>query len=52
MLSISAWFRLRSYPERVMEGLGRALAVKPSVAFWERLKVRWLGARDPGESRL
>jgi len=37
------------YPERVMESLGRALAVKPSVAFWERLKARWLGARDPGE---
>jgi hypothetical protein len=37
------------YPERVMEGLGRALAVKPSVAFWERLKARWLHARDSGE---
>lgn len=37
------------YPERVMEGLGRALAVKPAVVFWERLKARWLGARDPGE---
>lgn len=37
------------YPERVMESLGRALAVKPSVAFWERLKARWLAARDPGE---
>lgn len=37
------------YPERVMESLGRALAVKPSVAFWERLKARWLQARDRGE---
>lgn len=37
------------YPERVMQGLGRALAVKPSVAFWERLKARWLDARDSGE---
>jgi hypothetical protein len=37
------------YPERVVESLGRALAVKPSVAFWERLKARWLDARDPGE---
>lgn len=37
------------YPERVMESLGRALAVKPSVAFWDRLKARWLDARDPGE---
>ena len=37
------------YPERVMESIGRALAVKPSVAFWDRLKARWLAARDPGE---
>ncbi|MDE0547407.1 hypothetical protein [Microbacterium sp. C7(2022)] len=37
------------YPERVMESLGRALAVKPSVAFWERLKTRWLYARGLGE---
>lgn len=37
------------YPERVMESLGRALAVKPSVAFWERLKACWLNARDSGE---
>lgn len=37
------------YPERVMESLGSALAVKPSVVFWERLKARWLNARDPGE---
>ncbi|GAB3595613.1 hypothetical protein [Microbacterium tumbae] len=40
---------LGSYPERVMESLGRALAVKPAVAFWERLKARWLDARNPGE---
>ena len=37
------------YPERVMESLGRALAVQPSVAIWERLKARWLEARDAGE---
>lgn len=37
------------YPVRVMESLGRALAVKPSVASWERLKARWLNARDAGE---
>lgn len=37
------------YPGRVMESLGRALAVKPSVVFWDRLKARWLGARDAGE---
>jgi hypothetical protein len=37
------------YPERVMESLGRALAVRPSVMFWERLKARWLNARNSGE---
>jgi hypothetical protein len=37
------------YPERVMEGVGRALAVKPSIAFWGRLKVCWLQARCEGE---
>lgn len=37
------------YPDRVMESLGRALAVKPAVAYWERLKERWLNARDSGE---
>jgi len=37
------------YPERVMESLGRALAVKPSVTFWERLKAHYLAPRDPGE---
>lgn len=37
------------YPERVMESLGRALAVRPAVAYWQRLKARWLNARDRGE---
>jgi hypothetical protein len=37
------------YPERVMESLGRALAVKPSVVFWERIKARYLASRDAGE---
>lgn len=37
------------YPERVMEGLGSALAVKPSVIWWDRLKSLYLSARDPGE---
>jgi len=37
------------YPDRVMESIGRALAVKPSVVFWDRLKSRWLNARGPGE---
>src|SRR5205085_8876674 len=37
------------YPERVMEGLGRALAVKPAVVWWDDLKHLYLSARDPGE---
>lgn len=37
------------YPDRVMESLGRALAVKPSVAYWDRLKARYLAPRGPGE---
>jgi hypothetical protein len=37
------------YPDRVMESLGRALAVKPSVVWWDRLKVLYLNARNPGE---
>lgn len=37
------------YPERVMESLGRALAVKPSVAYWEGLKALYRSARDAGE---
>jgi hypothetical protein len=37
------------YPDRVMESLGRALAVKPSVAWWNRLRALYLAARNPGE---
>ena len=37
------------YPDRVMESLGRALAVKPAVAFWDRLKALYLAPRSPGE---
>lgn len=37
------------YPDRVMESLGRALAVKPAVAFWDRLKALYLEPRSPGE---
>lgn len=37
------------YPDRVMESLGRALAVKPAVEFWARLKERYLNARGVGE---
>lgn len=33
----------------LMSALGRALAVKPSVVFWDRLEARWLAARDAGE---
>lgn len=37
------------YPERVMESLGRALAVKPAVVFWEQLKTHYLRPRNPRE---
>jgi len=37
------------YPERVMESLGRALAVKPAVAWWNRFKELYARARDDGE---
>lgn len=37
------------YPPRVMEAIGRALAVTPSEIYWDRLKSRWLEARDTGE---
>lgn len=37
------------YPDRVMESLGRALAVKPAVAFWDRLKALYQAPRSPGE---
>jgi hypothetical protein len=37
------------YPERVRESLGRALAMKPSVQFWDRLKALYSAPRDPGE---
>lgn len=37
------------YPDRVMESLGRALAVKPAVTWWDDLKRLYLSARGPGE---
>lgn len=37
------------YPERVMESLGRALAVKSAVTFWDDLKQLYVSARGPGE---
>lgn len=37
------------YPDRVMESLGRALAVKPSIIFWSRLEKLYLSSRGAGE---
>jgi hypothetical protein len=37
------------YPDRVMESLGRALAVKPAAAYWDRLKALYLTPRNYGE---
>jgi hypothetical protein len=37
------------YPDRVMESLGRALAVKPALVFRERLKALYLTPRVSGE---
>jgi hypothetical protein len=37
------------YPDRVMESLGRALAVKPSVAVWDELRALYLQAAGRGE---
>ena len=37
------------YPDRVMESLGRALAVKPSVVYWDTLRGLYLSAQRPGE---
>jgi hypothetical protein len=37
------------YPDRVMESLGRALAVMPAVAYWDRLKALYLAPRNSGE---
>lgn len=41
--------QLGGYPDRVMESLGRALAVKPSVQWWDILVDRYLNARSHGE---
>lgn len=37
------------YPNRVMAGIGRALAVKPAVRYWPTLVNSYLNARCPGE---
>jgi hypothetical protein len=36
------------YPDRVMESLGRAMAVQPAVAYWERLKAIYLSTDESG----
>ena len=36
------------YPSRVMEGIGRALAVKPAVKYWDRLVASYRNATDEG----
>lgn len=40
---------LGGYPDRVMESLGRALAVKPAVAVWSRLRELYMQARGREE---
>lgn len=37
------------YPDRVMESLGRALAVKPSVYAWGALRRLYMSAKGSGE---
>jgi hypothetical protein len=37
------------YPDRVMASLGRALAVKPAVAIWNRLHELYLRSTGPEE---
>jgi hypothetical protein len=41
---------LGGYPDRVMESLGRALAVKPAVAVWDTLRHLYLAAKGRGET--
>lgn len=37
------------YPDRVMESLGRAMAVKPAVTYWARLADLYRAPRGTGE---
>ncbi|SIT72057.1 hypothetical protein [Microbacterium sp. RU33B] len=37
-----------AYPSRVLNSLGRALAVRDSERYWERLKAVYLSTRDAG----
>ncbi|MDP9903105.1 hypothetical protein [Arthrobacter bambusae] len=41
--------QLGGYPDRVMESMGRALAVKPAVFAWDTLKELYLKAGGRGE---
>lgn len=41
--------KLGGYPDRVMEGLGRALAVKPAAPAWGVLRELYLRAQGRGE---
>ena len=41
--------RRGGYPDRVMESLGQALAVRAMAPEWEVIKALYLGARSPGE---
>jgi hypothetical protein len=38
-----------SYPDRVREGIARALAVRPAAIYWERLRDLYLRAAGPDE---
>jgi hypothetical protein len=42
---------LGGYPDRVMEDLGRALAVKPAVFAWGELRELYLKAEGQGEKQ-
>lgn len=37
------------YPDRVMESLGRAMAVRPASAYWDQLKTLYFRSENPGE---
>lgn len=41
--------QLGGYPDRVMESMGRALAVKPAVFAWDALRDLFLKAQGRGE---
>jgi hypothetical protein len=38
------------YPEVTMSRIGNALAVKPAVAYWDRLRACYLAADDPDQA--